>query len=116
MIRPPPSSTRADTLFPSTTLCRSAQPVAGLPVAPGLADRRDPAVVHLRGDAARDRPPRPRHAGVQGAAATRSEEHTPELQSLMRLSHAVLCLKKKIRTRSGPQSAVSRSYISPAHP
>src|SRR3546814_11597508 len=46
-----------------------AQPVAGLPVAPGPADRRDTSVVRLRGDAARGRPPRPRAAGVPGASA-----------------------------------------------
>src|SRR3546814_2383189 len=56
-----------------------AQPVAGLPVAPGLADRRDPAVVRLRGDAARDQ---------IGRAQS-------ELQSLMRISYAVFCLNTK---------------------
>src|SRR3546814_9925930 len=76
MIRRPPRSTRTDTLFPYTTLFRSAgriirieRPHAcdcqGAPVAPGASGRG------------------------------RSEEHTSELQSLMRISYAVFCLKKK---------------------
>src|SRR3546814_6345483 len=72
MIRRPPRSTRTDTLFPYTTLFRS-------PVARGggvrAADRR--AVYRAQ----------PRRL--------RSEEHTSELQSLMRISYAVFCLKKK---------------------
>src|SRR3546814_13292124 len=76
MIRRPPRSTRTDTLFPYTTLFRS-QRIAGHPVldtAIGIAhvqiDRIDQCV-------------------------RRSEEHTSELQSLMRISYAVFCLKKK---------------------
>src|SRR3546814_5913594 len=74
MIRRPPRSTRTVTLFPYTTLCRSPlYPVRhdGLPV---------PA-------AARDH--------VDQRLGQRSEEHTSELQSLMRISYAVFCLKKK---------------------
>src|SRR3546814_6028981 len=74
MIRRPPRSTRTDTLFPYTTLFRSRCP----------------------------RAPRNRHRGCSRAAASascpaRSEEHTSELQSLMRISYAVFCLKKKKR-------------------
>src|SRR3546814_7980051 len=71
MIRRPPRSTRTDTLFPDTTLFRS--PARGAP-----AGRRRPS-------------PWWRNAGRR----TRSEEHTSELQSLMRISYAVFCLKKQ---------------------
>src|SRR3546814_8467299 len=83
MIRRPPRSTRTDTLFPSTTLFRSAQ--AGCRAS---AQRRPDCV----GDR-RDR----RVCGVVlalGQTTVRSEEHTSELQSLMRISYAVFCLKK----------------------
>src|SRR3546814_14266339 len=76
MIRRPPRSTRTDTLFPYTTLFRSAAVAGGLG-APGLR-----AAQPARGDGGRGR-----HG--------RSEEHTSELQSLMRISYAVFCLKKK---------------------
>src|SRR3546814_17845108 len=77
MIRRPPRSTRTDTLFPYTTLFRSG----GRLVPSGRHDR---ARQDLR--ALRQRGARPRG---------RSEEHTSELQSLMRISYAVFCLKKK---------------------
>src|SRR3546814_5510080 len=73
MIRRPPRSTRTDTLFPYTTLCRSALP------------HRARQLRHL-GLYARD----PLCADSQ----RRSEEHTSELQSLMRSSYAVFCLIK----------------------
>src|SRR3546814_5000877 len=92
MIRRPPRSTRTDTLFPYTTLFRSILiegAIDGLPqvIADQLAEggrlvaaRRDGAVARL----------------VQGVkTGGRSEEHTSELQSLMRISYAVFCLKKK---------------------
>src|SRR3546814_11918594 len=75
MIRRPPRSTRTDTLFPYTTLFRSSKWPAPAP----------PAV-----------PPAPTSTSRSGiAAAWRSEEHTSELQSLMRITYAVFCLKKK---------------------
>src|SRR3546814_7292959 len=86
MIRRPPRSTRTDTLFPYTTLFRS------------LLYCKD---THQSG---RDwRPPSPSDricrrqetAYSAGHGAARSEEHTSELQSLMRISYAVFCLKKK---------------------
>src|SRR3546814_2528525 len=92
MIRRPPGSTRTDTLFPYTTLFRSdvditpdhghldvgrPQPQEDLPRAAQLAELR------------KDQPDRVGH---------RSEEHTSELQSLMRISYAVFCLKKKKTT------------------
>src|SRR3546814_6565862 len=97
MIRRPPRSTRTDTLFPYTTLFRSKPaPIATCPPArcPGSASRRaGPA--HIA-PCAHDRHRR------RSADSARSEEHTSELQSLMRISYAVFCLKKKndIRKKS----------------
>src|SRR3546814_5310295 len=95
MIRRPPRSTRTDTLFPYTTLFRSA---LGRRV--GHADQRAPE--HLPVELNRLLEVRYRDAGVAERArphrcvsSMRSEEHTSELQSLMRISYAVFCLKKK---------------------
>src|SRR3546814_6499120 len=91
MIRRPPRSTRTDTLFPYTTLFRSRRPTRQ-GAAYGLERRgaggRSPADRARRGlFSARLR--------LRGRARNRSEEHTSELQSLMRISYAVFCLKKK---------------------
>src|SRR3546814_10438710 len=86
MIRRPPRSTRTDTLFPYTTLfrsCRTRDPVG----ASLLAMRPSRATKILLG-----KQPYPFFQPSQGQ---RSEEHTSELQSLMRISYAVFCLKKK---------------------
>src|SRR3546814_8357637 len=80
MIRRPPRSTRTDTLFPYTTLFRSAGYPALFPPVGRGAQR------HRQHD---------RHGAEAGDRAGRSEEHTSELQSLMRISYAVFCLKKK---------------------
>src|SRR3546814_20013999 len=85
MIRRPPRSTRTDTLFPYTTLFRSGEPAAPQHDVPHQAHGHGREVEAARGDAVRDRQ---RHQ-------QRSEEHTSELQSLMRISYAVFCLKKK---------------------
>src|SRR3546814_1668658 len=112
MIRRPPRSTRTDTLFPYTTLFRSklrqlgpgrqdrARQRAGdrrPRLAIGRAGRKEEIVAVVFEDhrlcrraARRVEAPRP--------VARRSEEHTSELQSLMRISYAVFCLKKKITT------------------
>src|SRR3546814_3449243 len=91
MIRRPPRSTRTDTLFPYTTLFRSAGD-AGRRAE--LREQRRPAA-HLPAR----RGQRGQHAGgipqPRRLAPGRSEEHTSELQSLMRISYAVFCLKKK---------------------
>src|SRR3546814_8136102 len=113
MIRRPPRSTRTDTLFPYTTLFRSqARQHPGLgPLVEGDDDDRNNqpgqrvgfGVAHGRTfhpvvcrpcslvipSAARDLP------GRMCDSSLRSEEHTSELQSLMRISYAVFCLKKK---------------------
>src|SRR3546814_4768982 len=95
MRRRPPRSTRTDTLFPYTTLFRSFQPAAG---AVERDERQDRENAELRGDAVGDPRNEPREdAGDDrgGAEPDRSEAHTSELQSLMRNSYAVFCLKKK---------------------
>src|SRR3546814_17396520 len=91
MIRRPPRSTRTDTLFPYTTLFRSGRAVRA----------------HRQATAA--------PAPVAGKSTTgcarrpRSEEHTSELQSLMRISYAVFCLKKTNHNRQ------TQSYIHPTY-
>src|SRR3546814_4704651 len=109
MIRVPPRSTRTDTLFPYTTLFRALDrpgvvlqgavviPLAVVGQAP-LVERIDVAGVQLdRLIVILDRPVVVPLAAVSVAAKVkhRSEEHTSELQSLMRNSYAVFCLKKK---------------------
>src|SRR3546814_1004031 len=92
MIRRPPRSTRTDTLFPYTTLFRSAPSPA--PHGPG----GDPAPrARRRGRSGAPPPGRgaPPATPARLREAPRSEEHTSELQSLMRISYAVFCLKKK---------------------
>src|SRR3546814_6507309 len=116
MTRRPPISTRTDTLFPYTTRFRSADG--------GRRRHRQARPDHRQGR--QQRPRRPPAATLRGAprhpcgeprgaaraahrlgrrltpaAGTRSEEHTSELQSLMRISYAVFCLKKK-KTKKEP--------------
>src|SRR3546814_949263 len=98
MIRRPPRSTRTDTLFPDTTLFRSRAAPTGDDRNPDSAHAGDDGLCRSRyfGDrrtAARAQPGTDR--GDQRRASCRSEEHTSELQSLMRISYAVFCLKKK---------------------
>src|SRR3546814_10315061 len=108
MIRRPPRSTRTDTLFPYTTLFRSARKhlenalVNALRIAPYQAteilDRHDNfheldyLASPLHGTKALI-------CEAHGTKTARSEEHTSELQSLMRISYAVFCLKKKKTTK-----------------
>src|SRR3546814_8876387 len=102
MILRPPRSTRTDTLFPYTTLFRSHRLVE-VPAPPerGAADRvgvrRHDAVesqVGLEASGILVADP-VRHQRLEHLYVVRSEEHTSELQSLMRISYAVFCLKKK---------------------
>src|SRR3546814_3855306 len=101
MIRRPPRSTRTDTLFPYTTLFRSrlrrsawndALPVGAVDV----AVRERPRHVAIAADHHGGQAGQGEALHVDFAARRRSEEHTSELQSLMRISYAVFCLKKKI--------------------
>src|SRR3546814_5470912 len=130
MIRRPPRSTRPDTLFPYTTRFRSARHPGGEP-APG---QRLPLPAPVRPAAAQLRPRDVAAAGQRDAAAAaghrqrgrprhracgrtagparrdlqqRSEEHTSELQSLMRISYAVFCLKKKKKKKIKKKHALT---------
>src|SRR3546814_5483880 len=85
MIRRPPRSTRTDTLFPYTTLFRSEVDMGALDGE--IAAALDQVLLQQELD-------RPQLVQDQGDLL-RSEEHTSELQSLMRISYAVFCLKKK---------------------
>src|SRR3546814_8920216 len=114
MIRRPPRSTRTDTLFPYTTLFRSQERyvLSGFPIFDSQG-----TLVGYRGKAAAIAARAPRDAQRRGEQQSayahkfgqrldralrqplgRSEEHTSELQSLMRISYAVFCLKKKKHT------------------
>src|SRR3546814_6449428 len=90
MIRRPPRSTRTDTLFPYTTLFRSPvdpiHPVSGGPGYLFLEGGRQARLERVR--------------NLELIQLLRSEEHTSELQSLMRISYAVFCLKKKKNIRN----------------
>src|SRR3546814_8702272 len=105
MIRRPPRSTRTDTLFPYTTLfrstagaqCRAFSPEATPSGRVAAASRR------VRTGGRRKREWR------RGDRSDRSEEHTSELQSLMRISYAVFCLKKKITKRR--EHHIQKSHI-----
>src|SRR3546814_2959149 len=116
MIRRPPRSTRTDTLFPYTTLFRSgkktavlrssrpstpdcvAQPGQGLNAAPASPSTGPISTSNGR----------PVYSGL-----ARSEEHTSELQSLMRISYAVFCLQKKKTYTSNKQQSTSRNTQQP---
>src|SRR3546814_9397070 len=108
MIRRPPRSTRTDTLFPYTTLFRSPRRLGGARIRGAVPEdrgnRRDGAW-HVR------RLPRGA-APVDGGGRTRawrSEEHTSELQSLMRTSYAVFCLNKKKPNRNAIHSTIQKT-------
>src|SRR3546814_2961656 len=102
MIRRPPRSTRTDTLFPYTTLFRShAHRLRTGPTGTGRTLPPVPAA-----GAGLPLPSRP----------CRSEEHTSELQSLMRISYAVFCLKKKTKqTSDNVYNAVNRNSTYQKH-
>src|SRR3546814_3498330 len=91
--RRPQRSTRTDTLFPYTTLCRSSERAA----APCSSPPARPPSKRAASSAGRVSPTPPiRRWSPTPMTARRSEEHTSELQSLMRISYAVFCLKQKI--------------------
>src|SRR3546814_1436620 len=95
MIRLPPRSTRTDTLFPYTTLFRSSRSPGPQATPPAALDSRVRGKTEML-QPRRDQPSSPAPSVAPSApASARSEEHTSELQSLMRISYAVFCLKKK---------------------
>src|SRR3546814_5288012 len=108
MIRRPPRSTRTDTLFPYTTLFRSDLAVAAACLAEAEAAHLAGRTYTTLSGGERQRVQLARvlaqidfpDIGFPGPAAARSEEHTSELQSLMRISYAVFCLKKKNNKRT----------------
>src|SRR3546814_8744850 len=119
MIRRPPRSTRTDTLFPYTTLFRSLHPRCRRAVAiqsptphreaATATDETGEGVVRERRskrDAGRIGVPPARGS----APCDRSEEHTSELQSLMRISYAVFCLKKKKKRQTQSESIQYHNY------
>src|SRR3546814_3720142 len=101
MIRPPPRSRRTDTLFPSPTRFRSPTHAASKPVAmiPNCAATRHAHfVLDGSGPAYLEQPNLAEWPDVNWTPdKARSEEHTSEHQSLMRISYAVFCLKKKMK-------------------
>src|SRR3546814_6595665 len=103
MIRRPPRSTRTDTLFPYTTLFRS--PRAGGSEGGGVRRGQSPPVRQSAQCRRRIAAPEGCQRYRQASAAIRSEEHTSELQSLMRISYAVFCLKKKNTTKEQANKA-----------
>src|SRR3546814_4389828 len=114
MIRRPPRSTRTDTLFPYTTLFRSLR-------APRA--RAVPATDHRPAGAAGEnqcalprRSAQERRLAVPHLPRHRSEEHTSELQSLMSISYAVFCLKKKTKhTRTHTHINISDTALHYTH-
>src|SRR3546814_10453770 len=123
MIRRPPRSTRTDTLFPYTTLFRSmaglhehhdhARSWDGIGVA-----RFQPTVLcdqcNSADGAAKRRLKLPNNFSFSPAeiARFRSEEHTSELQSLMRISYAVFCLKKKTKPHMNTHTPTTKTTLS----
>src|SRR3546814_8877029 len=107
MIRRPPRSTRTYTLFPYTTLFRSERQRLCVPRHARIAGREID-----RDNVALDRPcpffKAARHLGPSKRPERRSEEHTSELQSLMRISYAVFCLQTNTTT-----SDIENKYTPP---
>src|SRR3546814_19129863 len=120
MIRRPPRSTRTDTLFPCPTLFRSSDRIEG---AAGYLRQQSSfpgsvrASIHRATRGTRherdgdgsiqippDHPEREAEGLVYRGTQVRSEEHTSELQSLMRISYAVFCLKKKTNKNNTNQT------------
>src|SRR3546814_1585826 len=95
MIRRPPRSTRTDTLFPYTTLFRSGR----------CTRRQGGAVAARRSGLCRRRRRLLPEPAVQRSEQCRSEEHTSELQTLMRIAYSVFCLKKQNETQIQAEQA-----------
>src|SRR3546814_6828142 len=102
MVRRPPRSTRTDTLFPYTTLFRSPSTLGAMGDPDLRAMQLDPERTYLHEAPFGSMDPGERLTLLDAegidAVVLRSEEHTSELQSLMRISYAVFCLKKIIST------------------
>src|SRR3546814_2664354 len=112
MIRRPPRSTRTDTLFPYTTLFRSSLHI----LLQGTPEDLDPeaamgAIREVEGVTDVHHV----HAWSLTSGRNRSEEHTSELQSLMRISYAVFCLKKKKNKTTIPNIHVYNRHHNTNH-
>src|SRR3546814_3744453 len=122
MTRRPPRSTRTYTLFPSTTLCLSTAAVTDLANTPGtkikMIDNADlvPAMNKKYGNLyVKDTIPKSTYRGMDAdkwLLEWRSEEHTSELQSLMRISYAVFCLNNKTELVLCTEAMKHEYYIS----
>src|SRR3546814_4721803 len=112
MIRRPPRSTRTDTLFPYTTLFRSARNSRASPCSNhGLVrGSSSPCTSVFKGGTHQGSPLFIAQARLTNVL-TRSEEHTSELQSLMRISYAVFCLKKKKKKHTERSYALREQHI-----
>src|SRR3546814_4878646 len=112
MIRRPPISTRTDTLFPYTTLFRSRNPnvpsryhrVLRRAKGNGAAQARSAGRQNQEARKQKGRHPKVPPPYDEVSCSRRSEEHTSELQSLMRISYAVFCLKKNKTTPQPPSN------------
>src|SRR3546814_1896449 len=118
MIRRPPRSTRTDTLFPYTTLFRSVLAESGATLAIGS----EGVVIGRVYERGRTLPVNviDAHSSRSIIASRgewlRSEEHTSELQSLMRISYAVFCLKKKKKNTTNSDNVITyHPYLTPQH-
>src|SRR3546814_7997174 len=108
MIRRPPRSTRTDTLFPYTTLFRSLLDELSLAVeAEEAQHQRGHAQAEAKGKHGQEKSSKRPGQHRQD----RSEEHTSELQSLMRISYAVFCLKKKKTHIHSNKRKIQLKYI-----
>src|SRR3546814_9457481 len=121
MIRRPPGATRTDPLFPATTLFRSVQPSAYGSDNRCMLDAMKHLGESVRGVVVIDKATSPAElasmyaSGVRGVRVNletwshndRSEEHTSALQSLMRISYAVFCLKTKTNIKSDDTSYIA---------
>src|SRR3546814_4580905 len=107
MIRRPPRSTRTDTLFPYTTLFRSSSALIFHLLGMDRESRSQVTTEELHlivAEASRSGVIEESERAIISGVGQRSEEHTSELQSLMRISYAVFCLKKKKNTTSQRRS------------
>src|SRR3546814_10354065 len=108
MIRRPPISTRTDTLFPYTTLFRSVAVAARRAVRCRVAQRAGEPRAAFQSAVLSEPGARDRRCPC---APDRSEEHTSELQSLMRNSYAVFCLKKKTKAKINERNNTLRRSV-----
>src|SRR3546814_2946724 len=121
MVRRPPRSTRTDTLFPYTTLFRS-EDLASLDCLDqtvcqcfvvGDGERQSFGIIHIFPGSFHIQELLVRvGADANGVDLRRSEEHTSELQSLMRISYAVFCLKKKNIEKQHMRQQLNKAILS----